>query len=252
MKQKITPSSLPEICTIRNIQDGILYQWPTNGIEEYSTLYSNIAYLNEVVIKLPSTHGFDEYYKYVVRGMTDDDEIRGNENIERFLNINRLLARYPSLLVARTTIDDVKIHWLLIHMLQYDRLKGVIKIPETKFCFFNKTKFLFKSIYPGLVQQRVTGISLWDMIDHEVVHALDRPFVKQKYESLIPHISSQLRPLLAPEFSFHINWNIRNFTFNPQTNILYYLDLKPSNIFGRRRNEQNLRNIYRDFLRMEY
>jgi hypothetical protein len=250
MKQKRALSHLPETCSVESIRNGTLYQWPTTGIEESSTLYSNVGCLDEVVIKLPSSHGFAEYNKYVVREETDKDAIRVNERIERFQNIEQLVARYPSLREARTTIGDKKVHWLLLHMLQYERLRGLIKIPETRFCFFCKKGFLFKSTHPGLVQQRVNGILMWDMIDHEVVHedAEHEPFVKQEYKSVIPQISSQLGPLVTASHSLHINWHIKNFIYDPKTNVLYYVDLKPSNIFGKWRNEQNIRNIRRDFL----
>jgi hypothetical protein len=39
-----------------------------------------------------------------------------------------------------------------------------------------------------------------------------------------------------------------NFIFQPEVSRLFYVDLKPSNIFGKWRNEQNLSNIRRDFL----
>jgi hypothetical protein len=251
MKPKTTPSPLPDTCSADRIQDGALYQWPSTGIQECSTLYSTVAFLDQIVIKLPSSHGFDEYNKYVVKEQADNDAIRGNETIERFQNVDQLLARYPSCRQAQITIGDKKTHWLLLHKLQYDRLKRSIKIPETRFCFFSKKGFLFASVHPGLVQRRVTGISLWDMIDHEVWHE-DRehePFVRQEYESLIPQISAQLAPLATHDLFMHINWYIKNFIFDPKTNILYYLDLKPSNIFGKWRNDQNLREIRRDFLR---
>jgi hypothetical protein len=207
--------------------------------------------LDRVVAKLPSSFGFREYEKYVVREETDSDGIRGNKSIEEFRNLDQLLARYDSFQDARIAFGDKRVHWLLLQRLQYDRLKALVRIPETRYCFFSKRGLLFSSTLPGIVQDRVAGISLWDMIDHEVVHA-DRerdPFVKQEYESLIPHISSQLRPLATSAFSSHINWHIKNFIFNPDTEVLYYLDLKPSSIFGKWRNEWNLKNIWRDFLR---
>ena len=112
-----------------------------------------------------------------------------------------------------------------------------------------RTKWLmFSSIKPSLVQERVTGISLWDMIDHESEH--DDPSerrVKPEYESLVPEISRQLKPVAAPGLSHHVNWHIKNFVFGTQTKLLYYFDLKPSNIFGRWRNERNLHFIRRDF-----
>jgi hypothetical protein len=236
------------------VQDGRLYRWPATGEQIPSVSdqpYSVVIRLDQVVAKLPSSYGFAEYEKYVVRGETDNDGIRGNETIEEFRNLDQLLARYDSFRDARIAFGDKMVHWLLLQRLQYDRLKAVIRIPKTRYCFFSKRGLLFTSTHPGIIQQRVSGISLWDMIDHEVVHA-DRehdPFVRQEYEPLIPQISSQLRPIAAPTFSSHINWHIKNFIFDPQTNALYYLDLKPSSIFGRWRNEQNLRNIRRDFLR---
>jgi len=254
MKPKTTPSPLPDACSVEMIEDGRLYQWPTTGVLVPSIspkAYSIVTCLDHVVLKLPSSYGFDEYDKYVVREKTDNDAIRGNESIEKFQNLEQLLARYHFFREARITFGDKKVHWLLLQILQYDRLKGVIKIPETRYCFFSKRGFVFSSTHPGLIQRRVTGISLWDMIDHEVVHENREhdSFVRQEYEPLIPHISSQLRPLATPSFSSHINWHIKNFIFDPRTNILYYLDLKPSSVFGRWINEQNLRNIRRDFLR---
>jgi 23S rRNA maturation mini-RNase III len=92
------------------------------------------------------------------------------------------------------------------------------------------------------------------MVDHEATSIAEgdrvyEPFVRHEYETVIPQISDQLHLLATPSFSSHINWHIKNFIFDPKTHILYYLDLKPSSIFGRWRNEKNLRNIRRDFLR---
>jgi len=253
MKPK--PSPLPDTCSIDMVQDGRLYQWPASGGERIPSVsdqpYSVVMHLDHVVAKLPSSYGYSEYEKYVVRDETDNDGIRGNESIEEFRNLDQLLARYDSFRDARIAFGDKMVHWLLVQRLQYDRLKAAIRIPETRYCFFSKRGLLYSSTLPGIIQKRVTGISLWDMINHEVVHA-DRerdPFVRQEYEPLVSHISSQLRPLATPAFSSHINWHIKNFIFDPETNVLYYLDLKPSSIFGRWRNEQNLRNIQRDFLR---
>jgi hypothetical protein len=208
--------------------------------------------LDKVVAKLlPSSYGFAEYEKYVVREETDNDGIRGNETIEEFRNLDLLLAQYNSFIDIRIGFGDRMVHWLLLQRLQYDRLQAVIRISEPRYCLFNKLGLLFNSIHPGIIQQRVGGFSLWDMIDHDVVHA-DRehdPFVRQDYEPLLPHISSQLSRLATPTFSSHINWHIMNFIFDPQTNILYYLDLKPLSIFCRWRNEQNLRSIRRDYIR---
>jgi len=254
MTTKEAPSPLPDACTISMVQDGRLYQWPAGGEHMRSVSdrpYSVVVGLDQVVAKLPSSYGFAEYKKFVVREETDNDGIRGNETIEEFQNREQLLARYRLFRDTNSEFGDMMVHWLLLQRLQYDRLKAVIQIPETKYCFFNKRGFLFSSTYPGIVQQRVRGISLWDMIDHGASHAGREhdSFVRQEYVPLIPRISSQLSRLATPAFSSHVNWHIMNFIFDPLTKVLYYLDLKPSSMFGRWRNERNLRNIRRDFLR---
>ncbi len=249
-----TPSALPDECTVQMLEDGGLYQWPATGRNVPSVSegpYSIVKSLAHVVVKVPSSYGFDEYDKYVVREESDSDAIRGNETIEKFGNLGQLFTRYPSLRHARSSMGDKKIHWLLLQMLQYDRLKAAIRIPRTKYCLFVMRRFLFKSTHPGLVQERVNGVCLWDMIDHSAVHAdpEHEPFVREECEPMVPEITLQLRPLPSSNLCSHINWHIKNFIFDPETRILYYLDLKPSSIFGRWRNEQNPRNIRRDFLR---
>ena len=239
------------------VQDARLYQWPTTGEQIPSVSdqpYSLVVRLHHVVAKLPSSYGFAEYEKYVVREETDNDGIRGNETIEEFRNLDQLLARYSSFRDVRIAFGDKMVHWLLLQRLQCDRLKAAIRIPETRYCFFSKQGWLFSSTLPGIVQEDVTGISLWDMIDHAATSIaegdrVNQPFVRDEYEPFIPQISAQLQLLATPSFSSHINWHIKNFIFDPKTHILYYLDLKPSSIFGRWRNEKNLRNIRRDFLR---
>ncbi|MGH9970424.1 MAG: hypothetical protein ACREBG_21895 [Pyrinomonadaceae bacterium] len=248
------PSALPNGCTVQMLEDGGLYEWPATGLNVPSVSerpYSVVKFLKHVVVKVPSSYGFNEYDKYVVREETDNDAIRGNETIEKFGNLDQLLARYPSFRQPGSYMGDKKVHWLLLQMLQDDRLNTAIRIPQTKFVFFNKRWFLFKSTHPGLAQERVKGICLWDMIDHSVVHANPEHdhFVREECEPMVSEIASQLRPLTHPDLCSHINWHIKNFIFDPETHILYYLDLKPSSIFGRWRNEQNLRNIRRDFLR---
>lgn len=242
MARVTSAAPLPEICSIESYQDGALYQWPTTHPAR-SSRFSEAIYLDRVVIKLPSSLGFYEYEKYIVREEYGRDAIRYNEPIERIQNIDQLLDRYDSLREARTTFGDENVHWLLLQMLQYDRLKDVIKLPATRYCFFSKKKFLFKSVLPGLVQQRIIGISLWDMVD-----PITGEFVNQEYETLRPCISSQLAPLVTHALSTHINWNIQNFILERTTNILYYIDLKPSSLFGREENEHNLSSIREVFL----
>jgi hypothetical protein len=254
VKSKQLPIPIPSRCTVEAIGDGGLYRWPAGGSEIPSISdepYSTVKCLDHVVCKLPTFHGLEEYNKYVVREQTDGDAIRRNEDIERTENFDGLLAKYPRFREATIAFGAEKVHWLLLQVLQYDRLSAVIKIPETRYCFFSRRGFILTSIYPGLIQERVRGISLWDMIDHQLVHQDPERhcFVKQEYEPLVPYVRSQLNRLAAPSFSCHVNWHIKNFVFDQRTNVLYYFDLKPSSIFGRWRNERNLKSLRRDFLR---
>ena len=89
------------------------------------------------------------------------------------------------------------------------------------------------------------------MIDHDAISSIGghrQSFVKSGYRSFLPGIATQLRPFTSPQVAGHINWYIPNFIFDTQSGKLHYVDMKPSNIFGRWRNEQNLRNLKRDFL----
>lgn len=209
--------------------------------------------LDDAVIKLPSTHGFSEYQKYVVREESDNDAIRSNEPLERLRNLTELLDQFSAWARCPEFHGELPTHWLLLHRLQYDRLRknANIAIPTTRFVFLRKRRLVFPSKdYPALVQERIDGISLWEMIDHDV--SVPDPdthcFVREEYKDHIPSIAGQLRPLASLPWSKHINWHIMNFIYQPGTSKLFYVDLKPSNIFGKWRNDQNLRSIWRDFL----
>lgn len=253
----MTPSKLTDSCSIEQVDDGMLYQWPSTGVpilpdkERVTLPYSIVTILDKIVLKIPSRRGYQDYERFVVNQETDGDNIRRNKPDENFENLGGLLERFPEFKPARQIIDDKKIHWLLLHILQYDRINTAISIPETKYCFFKKRGFFFSSIHPGLAQRSVNGISLWDMVDHEAARRNlgQNHFLRPDYEHLIPSISSQLRPLTSPDLSNHINWYIMNFIFDPNLQVLYYLDLKPSSFFGRKINEHNQRCMQRDFIR---
>jgi hypothetical protein len=64
-----------------------LYAWPERANWD-STAYSRVTSIDDILVKLPSSHGFAEYQKYVVREERDNDVIRGNEPIERIESIS--------------------------------------------------------------------------------------------------------------------------------------------------------------------
>jgi hypothetical protein len=254
-RDKQTVAPLPHPCRVSKFHDAGLYAWPqgVTWVTWEGTTYSLVLVLDDTVIKLPSAHGFSEYRKYVVREEYDNDAIRRNEPVERLGNLNKLLGQYSAWDRCPDLHGELHTHWLLLHKLQYDRLRKNTKIaiPKTRFAFLHKRRFVFRSKdYPALVQERIDGISLWEMIDHDV--SVPDPdthcFVLEKYKKHIPSIARQLRPLASSPWSKHINWHIMNFIYQPLTSKLFYVDLKPSNIFGKWRNDQNLRNIRRDFL----
>lgn len=252
MKAKATPTPLPDPCSVGKLRDGSLYQLPSASSWQETT-YSRLMILDDTFIKLASHHGFEEYEKYVVRETVDDDAIRGNESLEKFAHLQMLEVKYPEFHGCSDDYGKMKTHWLLLHKLQYNRLKKNtgIAIPEARFVFFSKRRFVVSpSIHPGFVQKRVPGICLWDMIDHEVVLADSEhdSFVREKYKRFLPQIAAQLSPLVNSPWSNHINWFIKNFIFDTHSGTLYYVDMKPSNIFGKWRNDRNLTNIQRDFL----
>jgi len=260
------PIQWPSSSSIGQFGDASLYEFPTSGEWRYAGeynpgysyyTYSQIKMTDTVVIKLASDYGKEEYDKYVLRETPDDDAIRGNEFLERKVNFWELVDAYPAFENCPAEYGWYHTHWLLLHSLQYDRLRKnaaiAPAIPEARFVFLSKRRFLLSpSVKPALVQQRVKGVTLWEMIHHDAIESdggRREVFVKDEYRSLLPDIAKQLSPFTSGEVAQHINWHIANFIYDvQQSGRLYYIDMKPSNIFGRWRNEQNLRNIKRDFL----
>jgi len=255
MAATVVANCWPSPCAVEQFKDASLYEFPVSGEWRDST-YSRIMMMGSAVLKLASSYGKSEYEKFVVQETVDNDAIRGNEALEKFVNLGKLAEAYPAFQNCPAECGKDNTHWLLLHRLQFDRLRKnistVTAIPEARFVFLSKRRFLLSpSIKPVLVQQRVEGIPLSEMIDHDAIARIGghrQSFVKDEYRSFLPSIASQLRPFTHRQITDHINWYIPNFIFNSQSRMLYYIDMKPSNIFGRWRNEQNLRNIKRDFL----
>ena len=247
------PSPLPAPCDAASFHDGSLYAFP-DAASWRDTSYSRVAVVDRAVIKIASGYGESEYVKFVVEETPDDDAIRANESLERFGNLAALIGVYPAFRACSDAYGDKNTHWLLIHKLQFERLQKLARtsIPDARFVFLSRKRFLLSpAIRPALLQERVYGTSLWDMIDHEGIAAIgghSQSFVKEEFRSYLRDIAEQLAPFAEPRTANHINWYIPNFIFNPESRILFYIDMKPSNIFGRWRNEQNLRNLRRDFL----
>jgi hypothetical protein len=249
------PFSFPAFYTLDAFKDGALYEFPL-AAEWRTTRYSCLALLDRVAVKVTSDHGRSEYEKFAVQEVSDDDAIRSNEMIERYSNLPTLVARYSAFSECPEVNGGINTHWLLIHKLQFERLRSIAHgaIPDARFVFLSRKRFLLSPVvYPALVQECVSGIALMEMIDHDAIPDSGEPtvsFVKQEFRPHLRDIRAQLEPFMADIDATHINWNLSNFVFNSKKGTLFYVDMKPSNIFGRWRNEQNLRNIRRDFMQI--
>jgi hypothetical protein len=211
------------------------------------------------VFKRASKFGASEFDKFVVNESRDNDAIRSNEDLEKIAFFDDLLGSYPAFVNCAEQFGRERTHWLLVHKLQMDRLKKLgVRIPSARFVFLIKRRLLLKpsvSIFPALVQRRIRGISMGDMIDHGALArdiASGRKdwlsYVKVRYQVLLPAIESQLHRVMDEQGQArdHINWYIRNFIYEIPSGDVYYIDEKPSNLFGRARNEQNFEALHRD------
>jgi hypothetical protein len=249
------PSTKPLPEAWSEIADAELFEFPTSG-EWQQTSYSRLLRRGELFLKCASSKGRVEYEKFIIQEIEDDDMIRPNQAIERFSNLRSLVDKYPAFRSAAARHPPKDVHWLLLHSLQHDRLNALrVPTPQAKFIFLTKRNLLFgSSIVPALVQRRAEGVCLMDAIDHERISTVSNEeshrlsFVKASWREYVPAIRRQLEPLMTDEIRDHLNWYIPNFVFDANTDKLSYIDMKPSNLFGRWRNNQNLRNLTRDFI----
>ncbi len=239
--------------TLDRLKNGVVYELPDLPYEPAgSENYSHVAISENVVVKRPTLYGFSEYKKYVKEGRTDSDELRSLEELERYFNAERLLTIYPEFSEA-WTLRPIETHYLLVFRLQLDRLKkqAPIAVPAARFVLSTRRVLgLFRQWQPVVIQERVRGTYLWDMLDMSIsVPASSRIPIFPQYEHLLPTISEQMSKLLESKFKNHVSWFIRNFVIEDSTNTLYYIDSKPSVIFGRWRNEHDMNRIRLDFTR---
>ena len=235
---------IPEVFNINDIENGYIYNM-RRGIQFKQTgLFLKIAFVGNVFIKIPSKRGWNDYHKYVKCAIPDPEDIRALESKERIENMEETIKTFPDLRnLLKWNISKDIIHWLLIYRLQYERCRSWIPVPLTKFVVLRFRRFGLLSFFkPALVQEKVTGTRLWDMIDFLTEKVSDR------WKSNLPSISRQLSPLLSREKIKHINWNIQNFIFNEEQDKLWYVDLTPTLFISRWGNEHNLKGIREEFI----
>lgn len=229
--------------SIHSIEDGRAYSLPRAELT-LTNLFLRIGNLDDLYVKLPSERGLEDYRKFVRRGEATAMDIRGLEDEERFERLESALNELPELKSTRA-IDLEIAHYLVVHKLQYRRLRRqtAVGIPEARFGVLRSTRFgILHKFEPVLFQQRIRGTTLWSMYDFAALR------VVSKWRAVLRTISAQLAGLLDSGLRDHVDWNIKNFVFEETSQQLFYVDPKPSIFIAREGNEQNLRGVREYFI----
>jgi hypothetical protein len=219
-------------------RDGCAYEFSTPPLTQ-TNLFLKIGRVDELYIKVPTDRGLDDYRRFVKLAQTGPEDVRPLEEAERFERLKDTLRSLPEL-DPLTSISSELAHYLAIHKLQYERLRGqkAVKVPRARFgTLRRKGRGFFRTYEPALFQERICGTTLWNMFDFQTLTVMPRwrPFVSV--------ISTQLSELLVSGLLHHIDWNIQNFVFDEEASHLFYVDLKPTIFVAKQGNEQNLQGI---------
>ena len=117
-------------------------------------------------------------------------------------------------------IDAEIAHYLVVHKLQYERLRRqtAVGIPEGRFGVIRSRRLaILRKFDPVLFQQRIRGITLWSMYDFAVLRigrSGGQSF--RDFRSTIGLMDCGLRD--------HVDWNIKNFRVRGKLERLLYVD----------------------------
>lgn len=234
---------------IDSFVDGAAYRLPPAEFVQHN-LFLRVAVVDDVIIKLPSQRGWGDYLKFVKNGERDPDEIRPNEDLEEYSKCDRLASRFPEFATSSATFKAEHVHYLLVSRFQHERLMGQqsFAIPASRFVMAVEVDSTEPQ--PAIVQQRVDGVSLSDMVDgHGEVKSQFRPglsSISRKIESVL---GSRWLPWRRGPLRNHIDWNIENLIFDAETETLFYIGSLPSTFFNRSHNKINIRGIRTTFIR---
>lgn len=229
--------------SLEGFQEGKVYSLPRVHLKQ-SNLYFRIARAGAVYFKVPSRYALEEHRRLLGSRDSSPDDLRGLAEEERFEALSQALDRYPNL-QKLSHLGPLALHFLLLHALQFDRLKGqtAVAVPKARFGAVRLRRWLLvPKIEPAIIQEAIEGTTLWDMWDFEGGR------VAPRWKPLVPKIAEQLTGLLDSGLVNHIDWNIKNFVLEAKTRRLYYVDVKPSLFVPRHSNEQNLAGIRKYFL----
>jgi hypothetical protein len=208
-------------------------------------IFSYIAFADSIVVKLPTYGGMQLFAECVKYDRPRRDRIRANEILEEFSNLDAALDAFPAFKSTLAQCGPDITHYLIVNKLQYERLKnsGVIHVPTSRFVVaVHRLPDSSEQSTPAIVQERISGVTLWEMFDFVARDVRDR------WKPHMRAIARQLEPLTNSELLAHMNWNIQNLVFQPDTELLYYVDMKPSTLFRKSFNDRNLDGIRTEFL----
>jgi hypothetical protein len=179
--------------------------------------------------------------------MTDPEDVRGIEELESFEKLDTALQIYPEFTHIRNILGSNVAHFLIVHLVQYSRLKSahLIAIPRTRFIVLTWPKSRRSAeinAEPAIVQERITGVRLFDMVNPQTGALLRR------YKHLRHQLREQTTPLLRSNISIYIDWNIQNFVWNESEKCIYYVDNKPTMLASKFSVNHNLNSLLEMFV----
>ena len=203
-------------------------------------LFTEMAFLGNVFVKIPSDKGVSDFLKYIKLEISDPMDVRRNEPLEEFGNLDQALEQFPEFKNIRDQLDPDTAHWLVVYALQYRRLQrsNLVSLPKTRFIVLERPfLFFWKQYTPAIVQETIDGLPLWDMVDTQ-----EGVFLPT-WERSKGTFREQLAPLMNSDMRNHIDWNIKNFVWNYASRRFYYVDLKPSTLASKFSFEHNLASL---------
>lgn len=237
-------SFVNESATITSLSDGATYRLPPLEFTR-PNVFAQIAFTELLAVKMPTNAWLNDFRDYVIKGKNGNTEyplVRLADAEEK--NVDVLLKRFPEFHPTYKQHAD-HTHFLMVHKLQYERVKKAnrLRIPQSRYILVEGNSWFRRTLIPVILQERILGTTLLEMYD-----SVTRS-VKSEWRRFLPEINSILTDLMESNLRNHINWFIRNFLYDPKTNVLSYVDVKPSCLFLKSGNEQNIRSLQERFFK---
>jgi len=220
--------------SIDDIDEGVVNSIPT-VLMECANFSMAVGRTNNLIIKIPTPRTF-EVFDYTYNAKIKYPDLLGPDNMEidfkkliSFKDFNKFLgySRYGKILV----------HFLLVFKLQYERLKEISlqSIPNTKFIIAKQRD---NNLKIAILQEKVKGITLWDMFDH------NHKILKEQYKYHLNEITLQIYPFLNSQY---IDYNAKNFIYDNEVNRLYYVGSTPPTFYDNKTNLKSRSKIIKFF-----